>query len=254
MGYYDGTARVEPSPERISPRLDGDGTLPGLAVLLFLCRTMPTVEGNLPYDRSSVPGVAARACLLECGDALNRCLRSISHREPLQEPRTPWSCESVAGIAVKRKHLTRQLGLAAGRYGSATLMRVAWDQSLLHKFRVPAYGEDRPFNAKPGFVDYDLVTCVITGIRRGLESRDARQRDLCARGLPLLTAVLCDTVLAVVVQYATGQRRAANDKKTRMRVACHSGALDLLAPGKDLPVASARIALAAALARAVAPM
>ncbi|AVK75075.1 hypothetical protein pqer_cds_653 [Pandoravirus quercus] len=254
MGYCNGTARVEPPPERITPALGSDGPLPDLAVLLFLCRTMPTVEGNLPYDRSSVPGVAARACLLGCGDALNRCLRAISHQEPLQEPRTPWSCESVAGIAVKRKHLVRQLGLAAGRYGSATLMRVAWDQSLLHKFRVPAYGEDRPSNAKPGFVDYDLVTYAITGIRRGLESRDARQRDLCARGLPLLTAVLCDTVLTVVMQYATGQKSAANDKKTRMRVACHSGALDLLAPGKDLPAASARVALAAALARAVAPM
>lgn len=246
MSCLDG--RIESLPERITPPPIDSDSLPDLAMVFFLCRTMPTVQGNLPYDRSSVPAAAARACLLGCGDALNRCVRSISYREPMQKPHTAWSYKCVAGVAEKRKHLARQLGRAAGQHGSATLVRIAWHQSVLHGLTTDENGDD-DLDAKRVFLDAKLLSNVVGGVLEGLGSRDARRRDLCARGLSAITAVLCDTLLsAVASRSALGH--VSDDMMVRMRDACEVGALNLLAPGKALPAAAARIALAAALARA----
>nr|UDO48006.1 hypothetical protein [Pandoravirus massiliensis] len=257
MAFSDGA--LESPPERIAPLPADGGPLPDLAIILFLCRTMPTVQGNLPYDRSLVPAAAARACLLGCGDALNRCVRSISYREPMQEPHTAWSYDCVAGVADKRKHLALQLGRAAGRYGSAMLMRIAWHQSLLHGFTADqdedddddddGYDDGDGLDAGKIFLDSRLLSDVIDGILEGLGSRVSRRRGLCIEGLPKVAAVICDTLLPTI-RLRMAPNHVSDEMTGKLRDTCEVGALRLLAPGKILPAASARIALAAALTRA----
>ncbi|QBZ81226.1 hypothetical protein pclt_cds_633 [Pandoravirus celtis] len=229
----------DPTPKVITPTLDR-GILPGLGPLLLLCRSMPTVETMDPA-KWGCPLLAtlAKACVLDCGGAIARCLDRLGFNlQPDGRRRLRYPVPLVASLA-----------FWAGSCVSPTLMRIACTASLLW-MRQSHRRAPRPLSHIQRVQIQLLVEKAVSGIKHWLAlSRHAPHRRRFS-DLPSLVEFLCKFLRAVRPDIGECGRR--NERSVAgLRTIFRRAGMALLAPGHRRPMPVQRAALALALFDAV---
>ncbi|AVK75050.1 hypothetical protein pqer_cds_628 [Pandoravirus quercus] len=224
---YDPVARrIEPPP--------GQGTLPDLRLLLFLCRFMPCLGRA---EHASRIGLVV-ACNLECGGAVVRCINRLGFGE-------------VDLMARRDREICLELTAREAGFRASPL---ALEVVIAESCRAATWNERCPEGSMPASSTahaLEIVSDTVTGIMRGLASARTSAEPLRTIAFSALADVLC----AFLKRMRGGTPHGGVDAGWGDHVAriFRRKAMSLLAPGIALPAPLLRTRLALALVEASMP-